>query len=420
MFNRLSIRYKLAILLGLSATTGLLLSLVIILYVTLQVEKDASLQSLHQVTSIISENTQAAVAFYDSESANKILQSLGPNVNILYALVIDDSFEVVGEYLPQDKTPQQLAALGAESGLLKKHLQDFWLEESQKTETMSSFYHCVAHKIYYQDQAIGAVLVVSSNDVMFAKMKRLGWIFLSVISLVIAGIILVSLKLQKIFTRPIYHLLRSMREIADTKNYTIELSSQRKDEFSELYQGFNGMLKEIHQRDQLLNQLATTDSLTQLSNRSFAIDALNTIVPRLQRQQQPLGIILLDVDHFKNINDQYGHAVGDLVLQAIAVVMRENARPYDVVARWGGEEFLIVCEDADLEATATIAERIRAQIEQIHLPSEQGCKVTASVGIYSAIPVTNFSRMIDCTDKALYQAKASGRNTVKVWAEHVA
>jgi len=128
---------------------------------------------------------------------------------------------------------------------------------------------------------------------------------------------------------------------------------------------------------------------------------------------------LLDVDHFKNINDQYGHAIGDKVLFSVTSYLIDNLRPYDSLCRYGGEEFLICLPNTTIESSHAIVERIRLELsrQEMCVP-EGGCvTMTASFGIAPMSTASDLDETIKQADKALYQAKSGGRNRVVVWQE---
>ena len=211
-------------------------------------------------------------------------------------------------------------------------------------------------------------------------------------------------------------LLDGMRRIGLSKDYTTVLATHHKDEFGELYRGFNAMLREIRVRDEKLSQLATTDTLTGLANRGHALESLQTMLTRAQRLGRPIGVMLLDVAHFKQVNDTHGHPAGDQVLRDIAHILQANVRAYDLAARFGGEEFLVLCEGADLPATADMAERIRTAVAShvCRLADGQTLHTTVSVGVYAgAGPHATAMQLIEWADQALYRAKQAGRNRVE-------
>ena len=158
---------------------------------------------------------------------------------------------------------------------------------------------------------------------------------------------------------------------------------------------------------------ATHDALTGVANRGVVLDAINREQSRQVREGGSLGLILLDLDHFKNVNDTYGHLAGDAVLEETAQRIAGCVRPYDTVGRYGGEEFLVVAPSSDGLGTLALAERIRTAIESPPMDTESGpLGVTASCGV--AVSTTekpvHARALLHLADEALYRAKEQGRN----------
>ncbi len=163
-----------------------------------------------------------------------------------------------------------------------------------------------------------------------------------------------------------------------------------------------------------LKRQANSDPLTGLGNRRWLQNAVSVEANRAMRRGQSLWIIAFDLDHFKDINDRFGHAAGDEVLMIVAEVTQRQLRPYDLVARMGGEEFCVVSTDASADFGMKAAERIRSAIEdwQPRLGGET-VTITASFGVYRGDPgAQTFSEMLRAADKNLYAAKTRGRNQV--------
>lgn len=162
-----------------------------------------------------------------------------------------------------------------------------------------------------------------------------------------------------------------------------------------------------------LNRTATHDFLTETLNRRAAQGRINHAVQQLPHHQAPLSLLLLDIDHFKQINDQYGHEVGDQVLIMVASLLRQHVRANDVVARWGGEEFLILLEATATSTAVTVAERLNRMISTTPIRVANRtvwCRV--SIGIATATDDTDSAALIRAADHALYHAKHTGRNRV--------
>jgi len=165
-----------------------------------------------------------------------------------------------------------------------------------------------------------------------------------------------------------------------------------------------------------LKQMSITDELTGLRNRRHIMQRLDEEFQRARRMDKSLGIIMLDIDHFKRINDEFGHRFGDVVLKTIAQRAPAMLREYDLLGRIGGEEFLIVSPDTDVDETAIIAERIRRIIgEQGVLHDGREVKITVSAGITMLKEEDRGSdALLSRVDKALYKAKQEGRDRVAV------
>ncbi len=162
-----------------------------------------------------------------------------------------------------------------------------------------------------------------------------------------------------------------------------------------------------------LETLALTDALTELHNRRFAMERLEQEWALSQRGGRSLSCLLIDIDHFKSINDRFGHQMGDEALKLVAHTLRQVARTQDVVCRYGGEEFLVICPDTDSEAAFQCAERLRLSVAEKSFLLEDGSKiqVTVSIGVATTHPaIPTQEALLVKADKNLYRAKAKGRN----------
>ncbi len=161
-------------------------------------------------------------------------------------------------------------------------------------------------------------------------------------------------------------------------------------------------------------KMAYTDPLTQTNNRTAFDNSLSREIQLANRNSRPLSIIFFDIDHFKNINDTYGHECGDIALSTAANCIKEALRDSDIVFRYGGEEFVILLSDTNLNGAKVIAERIRQQIENHRLAyNMEILKLTASLGISSLRGNDNKDSLIKRADNAMYRAKDNGRNQVQ-------
>ena len=161
----------------------------------------------------------------------------------------------------------------------------------------------------------------------------------------------------------------------------------------------------------MVERQALVDGLTGLANRRAASDALHAEAARAERLETPLSVVLADLDEFKEVNDEHGHAVGDEVLRAFAEVLRETLRESDLAGRWGGEEFLLLLPGADEEGAAQLAERVRVALAARRIPSVPGLRVTASFGVAEYAGETNTEQLVAAADGALYRAKRGGKGS---------
>ena len=160
--------------------------------------------------------------------------------------------------------------------------------------------------------------------------------------------------------------------------------------------------------------MATTDALTGLLNRRAFLESTSREVARAKRYNEHLSVVLLDVDHFKHINDKRGHAAGDLVLAAVGRLLNRALRACDIVARWGGEEFVLVLPSTSLDQAEEVAERVRAELANAAIKDGNGdaVPVTASFGVAAYSSGETLEQVIDRSDRAMYLAKSGGRNRV--------
>ena len=172
----------------------------------------------------------------------------------------------------------------------------------------------------------------------------------------------------------------------------------------------------------LLEQQTVTDSLTGLFNRRHLDACLTMEVERARRHATPLSLLMLDIDHFKRVNDTYGHNAGDLVLQCLGKCIKQRVRDTDIVVRYGGEEFAVIAPHTSLAAAETLAERIREAVaESNFLPTcshDTPRRITVSTGIAMLDEgIEDGRKLIECADSALLLAKQNGRNRIEIYLE---
>jgi len=167
-----------------------------------------------------------------------------------------------------------------------------------------------------------------------------------------------------------------------------------------------------------VQELAITDSLTKLFSRRYLLERLSEEVERAKKFNYNFSFLMLDIDHFKDYNDRYGHLVGDAILREVAYILKENTRQIDLAGRYGGEEFSAILTETDKNQAGYVAERIRLAIEQKVINAyDEHLKVTISIGI-AVFPenASSSSDLVDKADKALYHSKQAGRNRVSFYS----
>lgn len=248
---------------------------------------------------------------------------------------------------------------------------------------------------------------------------------------------ILAYKITLAIMQPIEALSIGAQRIAGGQvDYQIPLPPNSNDEFGLLTRVFNGMMEklrssqleieqdrfrlaeqneELQRANEVLAQLSITDGLTKLHNHRYFQDYLTREIKRVGRTQQPLTLILLDIDDFKLLNDTYGHAAGDEVLSSLASIMNDSAREADLIARYGGEEFVVLMSNTDLPGAVHLAEKIRMAVETTRLiigDSMKPIEITISLGV--ALFDGNRRKFFSEADRALYRAKAAGKNCVVI------
>jgi diguanylate cyclase (GGDEF)-like protein/PAS domain S-box-containing protein len=173
------------------------------------------------------------------------------------------------------------------------------------------------------------------------------------------------------------------------------------------------MRADLHRRMEELKAMAFADHLTEVPNRRYLETVLRSKIQEHAQHGLPLGLLFVDIDHFKRVNDRYGHEIGDRVLRMVAATLSANLRPLDIVGRWGGEEFLLILTNIAAERLFPVADRLRLLVEHSSVGvDDELVRVTISVGATIARRDEPWESLVERADELMYRSKSSGRNVV--------
>ncbi len=223
----------------------------------------------------------------------------------------------------------------------------------------------------------------------------------------------VAFAVQHLLQRRLRRMLQNevrLRELVEQRTVDLRQQTQRLQQ-ADIEK--NGLLERLREQSEAFERQAREDALTGLANRRAFDELLAYEFARAGRSDQPLCVALVDLDHFKRINDEHSHAAGDAALRTVAARMSALCREIDTVARWGGEEFALLLPNTRLSDALVVCERVRAGLERLELDSiEPGLRITVSIGLASHEGHADYDRMLSQVDAALYAAKQAGRNRV--------
>lgn len=259
--------------------------------------------------------------------------------------------------------------------------------------------------------AVHMPLVALLGYLLFAAEPTFGPVVIICLAATLAGTVFAI--------RTFYDLLDPLNRISaalvayGNRAEILPLAIPRTDEVGEIARGVESLITRLEETLGGLRRQAMTDPLTGIGNRRWMLDEAHATFARALRERTTVSVCLFDLDHFKQINDRYGHEVGDIVLMTVAEVTRMNLRPYDLFARWGGEEFCVVVGSLPPAHLANLAERLRMAIAATPAGPLVAGQVTASFGIASGSAETcDFASLLRAADTALYAAKTAGRNRI--------
>ena len=273
------------------------------------------------------------------------------------------------------------------------------------------------------------IIVVAQRDQkeVYADWVRQRDLFLALVSVLIIIVAAVAIRMGRSIVVPLKNLVDATKQII-RGDFDVNLVVKQKDELGLLTQAFNQMTEKLRQneaeilaanqamqrKNQLLETLSITDGLTGLYNRNKLNLIISDQLARFERSKRPFAVLMIDVDHFKQLNDSLGHIAGDEILVAVARVFANTIRNVDFAARYGGDEFIVILVETTVDEALNTAKRIRSQIIDIYCSTiYKTVEVTLSIGIVQCEPSdTTPTILLSRVDEALYEAKHAGRNRV--------
>lgn len=366
--------------------------------------------SLQSKAVIIKATSTSALLFHDKSAAQNILRALSHDVTIQYADIYDADQTLFARYL---RNPESLP----------NSLTNF--TEGQR---FSNYQVSLLEAIKFGDNIVGYIHIVATTEKFKIEIKESAQIVITVFLLSLLVGFVLSQYMQQHMYRPIKQLVDIASYVAAEKKYDRRLGGNRSDEIGTLIHGFNTMLDTIEGSERQLKQhgahledlvelrteqlrtRANYDGLTELPNRHLLVDRLEHGIENARQEDRPLALLFLDLDRFKVVNDNFGHAIGDELLAMVANRLSSLISSADTVARWGGDEFVIFLEHLRRpEDAAAVAEKIIAALEEPFQLADTSLHISTSIGI-SLYPkdAQEHTTLLKHADISMYRAKALG------------
>jgi diguanylate cyclase (GGDEF)-like protein len=349
---------------------------------------------------IVSDNSAPAVALNDQTVAQETLFALRSSPNVRQAAI----------YLPDGSL---FAAYKRDQALPDLPMPD----KEGFTYTADSL--DIARPITRSGQKWGTLSIRLDLDVLYQSMWRaLGAIGIAAaLALMLAFAIMAWL--QRIIIRPLFRLNELMHAVSDDKDYSVRSDDSGQDEIGYLAAGFNQMLEKIDAHDNKLRKIAHYDNVTELPNRHYFNQRLEDAIADAGREKQHVGVLFIDLDNFKVINDTLGHNVGDMLLKSVSERISGSLRGSDCVCRIGGDEFAVILQELPGHGeAAVVAGKILNEMAQPMWLGDSEIYIGASIGI-SLYPddAPDMNALLRCADVAMYYAKSRGKNNYQMFQQ---
>lgn len=382
-------------------------------------------EEMESLATIIATNISSAILFEDQKAASETIAPLQIRRNIEAAYVLDRQGRLFARYVAsghQVSFPLEHLNVDTTASDREAVIQQLISENGQIFGF--SDHSSLVTPIHDGQQVIGTLILYADNRLLFGKLlTTLGAaIMITIGSFGLAW--LISSRLQKTISLPILQLAATMQKVSDTKDYSIRVIRDSDDEIGCLMTGFNQMLEEIEDRNQVLlqrqehlHQLAHFDPLTTLPNRTLFYDRLSQALNYSKRNSKIMAVLFIDLDHFKNINDTFGHRCGDLLLTLVSRRLSNIVRDCDTLARLGGDEFTLFLQDiTNRSNVSTIVQKINDLFEAPFLLDDKDVFISCSIGI-TVYPddAEKVDDLLKYADIAMYFAKEAGKNTFRFY-----
>lgn len=386
----------------------------------------AQQEDLVSLADMIGKNAASALVFNDPKSAQETIKPLTAKSSILAAYVVSRDGRLFARHLAQDTggalLPLERVPFPAPPEKVTEAVE--LIRREADGNSIFSGNTSLVKPIHLDAEQVGSVIIHANTK---GFLNSLRWTILGTLAFMIftfAAAYFFSARLQQMISTPLLSLLATMKEVSASKNYAIRAVKPSSDEIGLLYDGFNEMLCEIEERNQILRQrqahlqqLAHYDPLTRLPNRTLFYDRLAQALFHAERTRQAVTVIFIDLDHFKDVNDTLGHRTGDLLLIEVANRLSTVVRSCDTVARLGGDEFTVFAQNIENpENAAVVAAKLNALFATPFLLGESEIYVTASIGV-TMFPSDGktVDELLMNADIAMYHAKSCGKNVYKLF-----
>lgn len=422
----ISIRRKLMLLI--MVTCGLVLMATTLIFVIKESTAIISAQrkDLTSLADILGKNLASAITFDDPQSAQDTMSSLTVKTDIIAAYILKNDATIFSRYLAPGVRIKDLPFEQLDNNSTPADFQKVLNQiqvRSKRLIQLSERLSLVV-PILLDGQTIGTIVLVADMRELKSRLSSILQSAILVLSIAAGVAYLLSVRLQKIISLPILNLVNTMRQVSETKDFSLRADKPGNDEIGQLYDGFNEMLQEIEERNLVLRQrqehlqeLAHFDTLTRLPNRVLFHDRLQQSMNLALRSGQLVAVIFIDLDRFKDINDTLGHRTGDLLLQQVADRMGLVLRDCDTVARLGGDEFTIFAQNIkSVKNACRVAQKLIDLFEIPYSLDGQQVFITSSIGI-TIFPDDGetIDTLLMNADIAMYHAKADGKNAFRLY-----